>query len=255
MGTYSEFRSTLEKFDVEELINSKQLLITEDQSMESYYIPFDSINKNAKVVLVGITPGKTQWRNAMHAAKNALIKGVSDDEVLRLAKNSGAFSGAIRSNLVKMLDHVGINAKLGISTTADLFDKKTDLVHMTSLLRNPIFIDGKNYSGSSPKMLKSDFLTAQIESYFVQETKILPNAIYIPMGHSVSEVLNHLASKGVLKPEQILNGFPHPSGANAERIKYFIDEKPVDKLSAKTSSTKIDADKVLLLNKLANIKF
>ena len=254
MGTYSEFRSTLEKFDVEELINSKQLLITEDQSMESYYIPFDSINKNAKVVLVGITPGKTQWRNAMHAAKNALIKGVSDAEVLRLAKNSGAFSGAMRTNLVKMLDRVGINSKLGISSTADLFGEKTDLVHMTSLLRNPVFINGENYSGNSPKMLKSEFLMTQIESYFLQETKLLPNAIYIPLGDSVSEVLNYLASKGLLRIEQILNGFPHPSGANSERIKYFIGEKPAEKLSAKTSATKIDSNKELLLRKISNIK-
>ena len=254
MGTYLEFRSTLEKFDVENLINSKHLLINEDMDLASYYIPFDMVNKNAKVVLVGITPGKTQWINAIHAAKDAMAQGASDEEVLTQSKNSGAFSRILRSNLVKLLDHAGLNKKLGINTTAGFFEKESELVHMTSLLRNPIFINGENYSGSSPKMLKNDFLLAQIESYFLEEVKLLPDAIYIPLGQSVSDVLYHLAAKGILKSEQILNGFPHPSGANAERIKYFVGEKPAESLSAKTNSTKIDADKAELLKKLANLK-
>ena len=46
------------------------------------------------------------------------------------------------------------------------------------------------------------------------------------------------------------NPIPHPSGANAERIAYFLGQKPRDRLSAKTDPTRIDAARASLEAKL-----
>lgn len=70
MGTksYSEMITAIKKVNLE---NSKDLSaldslkILEDGNISSYYISFDYISEKAKVVLVGITPGKTQLFNAL----------------------------------------------------------------------------------------------------------------------------------------------------------------------------------------------
>ena len=55
----------------------------------------------------------------------------------------------MRTNLVKMLDHIGANHYLRLSSSAELFGTRKDLVHYTSALRYPVFKNGENYSGSS----------------------------------------------------------------------------------------------------------
>ena len=46
-----------------------------------------------------------------------------------------------------------------------------------------------------------------------------------------------MAEQGVIQRNQILAGMPHPSGANAERIAFFLGEKAKKDLSAKTNPT------------------
>lgn len=48
-------------------------------------------------------------------------------------------------------------------------------------------------------------------------------------------------------------GMPHPSGANAERIAYFLGRKPKAALSAKTNADTIDAMKSQLLAQLQGV--
>src|SRR5258708_1069657 len=69
--------------------------------LELRYIPFDPLPApDARVVLVGITPGQTQLRLAVAAAREALSRGLDDDEVIRRAKSAAAFGGAMRTNLI-----------------------------------------------------------------------------------------------------------------------------------------------------------
>ena len=44
-------------------------LLFRDGSISAYYVPFHHINKRAKVVLIGLTPGWTQMEEAFRAAK------------------------------------------------------------------------------------------------------------------------------------------------------------------------------------------
>ena len=73
------------------------------------------------------------------------------------------------------------------------------------------------------------------------------------MGASVSEGLHWLVAQGVLPAERILHGLPHPSGANAERVAYFLGKKQRDALSGKTNGAQIDAARAALLAQMAGL--
>ncbi|WP_262499004.1 hypothetical protein [Pseudomonas sp. WS 5011] len=224
----------------------KELLLSSEGSVETFYAPFDYINTKARITICGITPGHQQTVNALSEARRQLKAGASIEEARRKAKETASFSGPMRSNLIAMLDHIGIPELLGIDSCARLFDTHTHLVHYTSALRYPVFVNGANYSGS-PSMLKQKSMREQVETHLAEEVKALGNnCLYVPLGPKVAEALEHLQRQGLLKPEQVLAGLPHPSGANAERISYFLGNKTREHLSAKTNAQVLDAARTQL---------
>jgi hypothetical protein len=74
------------------------------------------------------------------------------------------------------------------------------------------------------------------------------------MGSCVSEGLDWLAAKGVIKGDRILHGLPHPSGANAERVAYFLGRKDKATLSSKTDGDQLDAARARLLAQMAGLQ-
>ena len=88
-----------------------------------------------------------------------------------------------------------------------------------------MFNNGKNYTGSSPSPLKSEILWQQIEKSFIPEINKFNGKLIIPLGKSVNEVLSKIQSENNLNNNFILNGFPHPSGANGHRAKQFENNK------------------------------
>lgn len=107
------------------------------------------------------------------------------------------------------------------------------------MLRNAVFVGGENYNGT-PNMTRHPFLREQLQTYFGEDAKALPKAIYVPLGDKVAEALHCLADQGLLDRSRILDGLPHPSGANAERIAYFLGRKQRGDLSPKTDPAKLD---------------
>jgi len=103
------------------------------------YAPFDHVPVHADLVIVGITPGRTQAISAITAASTALRAGKDNKEASRLAKITGSFSGPMRTNLISLLDHIGLASALRIATCASLFDPDRQSVHLTSALRYPVF--------------------------------------------------------------------------------------------------------------------
>lgn len=207
----------------------------------------------AKVVLVGITPGFTQWKNAMVEAQRQLLTGVSHEAARIAAKKTGAFSGPMRPNLVALLDNIGIHDWLGVASSNSLFGQHADFVQTTSVLRHPVFVDGNNYNGT-PSMIRTSFLKNQIMEHFVKEAAQLDNPVYIPLGPKVSEALAWLVDEGVLHGDRILNGLPHPSCANAERIAYFLGRKARSALSVKTNPDQLDATRTTLLSRISALR-
>lgn len=219
---------------------SSELLLAQSGDVSVFYSPFDHVRYTAKVAIVGITPGAQQSANALAAAHSALKRGDSLKDALRQAKDTASFSGAMRSNLVAMLDHVGVAKWLDISSTASLWGADLHLAHFTSVLRYPVFVGGKDYGGSSPDMLTHPLLRQQIDSWFGEELRQLSDVLWVPLGDKVARALSAAAERSKTKP-RVLEGLPHPSGANAERIAYFLGRKARESLSAKTNAAKLDA--------------
>ena len=63
---------------------------------------------------------------------------------------------------------------------------------------------------------------------FIEEIRSLDdfeNILLIPLGKAVEEVLFKLKEEGFISERQILKGFPHPSGANVNRIPQLKENK------------------------------
>ncbi len=216
------------------------LTIGDHGALSVTYAPFDFINRSAELVLVGLTPGRTQAANAIEALQQALVAGKTQEAALEVAKSTASFSGSMRSSLVAMLDAVGVPERFGRSTSQAFFAPGSGLVHFTSALRYPVYLaNGDNYSGT-PGPLGHPVLRSMIESHLAEEAAALPKAVWVPLGKGAAESLQHLVSRGALDGGRVLSGLPHPSGANAERIAYFLGRKARDQLSIKTNADRID---------------
>jgi hypothetical protein len=246
----------LSRVEIDDPRNALQLLLDHavvgGRSVDMVYSPFDHVNHAARLVIVGLTPGKQQAMNALRAAHDALKAGLNDAGAAERAKVFASFSGPMRRNLVTMLDSVGIANWLGVATTGSLWAEDASLVHFTSALRYPVFVDGENWSGA-PDMIRNEPMRDWLETYTGSELAMLDNAVFVPLGPKVSAGLQHLAKRGLIASERILDGLPHPSGANAERIAYFVGTKPADRLSAKTNPATINAARAMLCTKVARL--
>lgn len=76
-------------------------------------------------------------------------------------------------------------------------------------------------------------------------------AAAVRFGPKPAATLAHLAGLGILDPTRILDGLPHPSGANAERISYFLGRKPRAALSSNTRPEPIDEARERLIARIA----
>ena len=227
-----------------------KLMLAEEGALRVCYAPFEFINNDARVVIVGITPGRTQMLNALREAQHQMQLGVSDDMVLCAAKATGAFSGTMRPNLTGLLDAIGIHQWLGIPGSDGLFGASAHMMQTTSVLRNPVFVNGENYNGA-PSMTRNPVLRQQLIDGFGQDLAHLRNAVFVPLGDKVSDALHWLSAEGLMPSDRILDGLPHPSGANAERIAYFLGRKSSHDLSAKTNASKLDVAKRTLMDRVS----
>ncbi|MFD1849757.1 uracil-DNA glycosylase family protein [Oceanobacillus bengalensis] len=226
---FNQFKQSIQSLSSisEEIIKSEQFLLEKDEKkqLEIYYAPFEYINDLAKVVIVGITPGLNQMKQSYSTVFHAKNADYNDEKLLSQVKNKSSFEGAMRKNLIQMLDEIGLHEHLNISSTANFFDEASELVHTTSVITYPVFHKGANYSGSTPNMLKTKILKNYILNQFVTELNEMNNPLIIPLGKKVSNVFDYLVENELLDSKYILSGFPHPSGANGSRKKQFEANK------------------------------
>lgn len=196
------------------------------ENIEICYVPFESINENAQVVLIGITPGWTQMKEAYKQVGQDLNKGLTLEEIFCNSDKQASFAGTMRTNLVDMLDELGLQKALGIGSCSSLFSDNYDLAHTTSAIRYPVFVNGENYTGHRPDILDSPLLRRYISEVLSKELQIVSGALIIPLGKSSSDAIRYLVNKGLVNPDRCLFNFPHPSGANGHRQKQFDQMKP-----------------------------
>lgn len=210
-------------------ILTKDFLIEKEKDIEIYYSPHNEyINSKAKVFIVGITPGFQQMSTAISSARREFENSNNIEEIQYKCKQLARFSGSLRNNLICMLDEIQLNKYLEINSCSQLFLEKDYLLHTVSLIPYAVFIKGKNYSGHTPKLIKSEFLMKYVYEDFVDELDKLDNAkniLIIPLGRAVEEALSKLCENNILCENQILKGFPHPSGANVNRMVQLEENK------------------------------
>lgn len=209
-----------------------ELLLWSDpaKKLDCYYAPFEYLNKRARVILVGITPGRTQMNLALEAAREALLAGQPVVEALREMKRKASFGGDMRRPLIRMLDLFGYADRLGIPSCEQLWGPANHLAHFCSLLKYPVFVAGRNYTGK-PDMLGHSKLDALLRQEFVADLAQLPgDAILVPLGETVLEVVVKLKEQRLV-PQQLLRwegrevALPHPAGGNGESIALALQER------------------------------
>lgn len=217
-----------DKYTRDELL-IEPFLIEENEKLQIYYAPHNEyFNPRAKVFIVGITPGFQQMSTAIAIARKEFEKGNNIEEIQYACKVAGRFSGSLRKNLIEMLNRLELNKALNIEDCSELFGSKDELLHTVSLVPYPVFVNKENYTGHTPKLIKNEFLMKYVYKNFMEEFKRLDNAneiLLIPLGRAVEEVLCKLKAEGIIGEDQILFGFPHPSGANGGRKVQFEANK------------------------------
>lgn len=217
-----------DKYVKDELLTD-DFLIERDGNIEVYYAPHNEyLNSKAKVFIIGITPGFQQMSTAISTARKELELGTDIEEIQYKCKVAGRFSGGLRKNIISMLDDIKLKDVLSLNSCSSLFEDKDYLLHTVSLIPYPVFVKKQNYSGHTPKLLKSEFLMKYVYENFIKELKDIENfkdILIIPLGKAVEEVLHKLSEEGIIDTIQILKGFPHPSGANVNRLAQLEENK------------------------------
>ena len=228
---YKEIIKTLpikNKYTKEELL-TKDFLIDKDNNIEIYYTPHNEhFNKEAKIFIVGITPGFQQMSTAISTARKELEHTDNIEAIQYKCKVAARFSGSLRKNIISMLDDLKLNELMNVNSSSELFDEKDNLLHTVSLIQYPVFVKKENYTGHTPKLIKNEFLMKYVYDNFISEFKRLENpenVLLIPLGKAVEEILIKLQEDKIIGENQILLGFPHPSGANVNRVKQFEENK------------------------------
>ena len=201
-----------------------ELLLFEKGRLTVRYCPFDGVNPEAKLVIVGITPGLRQMFLSCQEAQRALTEGQTGEDVIRRAKAVGGFAGSMRTNLVNMLDGIGLHQKLRIDSTRSLFGEDKKLLSGTSAVIYPAFVNGKNYTGT-PGPEAYPLLQAFVDQVLTASLAMTPDAFIIPLGKTVSVILQREVARGALQAERCLFEFPHPSGANGHRARLYAENK------------------------------
>lgn len=222
---YSDRIKQLTGFEKEDILN-KTFELYKCSNISIYYAPHNEIiNKKARIFIVGITPGWTQTKIAYKTAYFGLQQNLPYELIKKECKINSRFAGSMRKNLVEMLDNLNLNDKLKLTSCAELFEGKEDLLHTTSLIPYPVFVNENNYTGATPKIMENETLYSYVKRYFFKEIESLPNALIIPLGRAVEEVLQQMIKDNLISKEQCLLGFPHPSGANGHRKTQFIQNR------------------------------
>ncbi len=165
-------------------------------------------------------------KTAYETAVDSLRRGRSLEQIAVDTKKAAGLSGSMRHNLITMLDLCGLPQALSIQSATQLFRDLRHMLHTTSVIKYPVFVQQKNYTGYRPAITLSPILCTYAFRHFPAElNKVTAPALLIPLGKAAEAVCETLLSQHSLRNVHCLRGFPHPSGANGHRLKQFITNK------------------------------
>jgi hypothetical protein len=209
------------------VLDDVKLRLYRDNQFGSFYAPFGWINEKADIVIIGITPGKSQAKAALIELRRSLAAGHTLFEAAARAKQEASFKGEMREIGTMLMDHFRLHQVFGLSRSDELFGQAADRAHYTSVLRYPVLerkIDKKrkgtevwaNYGGSD-KIMTMPFMARMIEENLVPELRQFSNAWLLPFGPVPAHVLDALVRRKVVDGARVLAGINHPSGTQWNR--------------------------------------
>ncbi|WP_120010071.1 hypothetical protein [Teichococcus vastitatis] len=199
-----------------------------------FYIPFEYVERRARLVLVGITPGPEQLKLAYGKAQTLLRAGLPQDEVLRLVKPHGAFGGPMRAGLERMLRHFGFASLLGVADEGDLWEGSPHILHSTSVVPHAAFRGEEMFNGSFDEVMRSPALRACFEQHFLPEVAQVPEeAVFVALGPTPLDALDHAAARGLVAPERILGALAHPSKSGGSQVDAYLGLRDPETLKAR----------------------
>lgn len=87
----------------------------QENELAIYYSPHNEfINRDASLVIAGITPGFFQMKTAYETAAESLLQGGTLEQMAVDTKIAAGFFGSMRHNLITMLDLCGLPLAFGI---------------------------------------------------------------------------------------------------------------------------------------------
>lgn len=225
MRLFDRFRQSIAKGG-----EKQEFLLGQEGDHSVFYIPFEDVNLQAQVVLVGITPGPKQMTAAYRVARRLLHSRVGDEEILKRTKQECAFDG-MRAKINEMLDHFGVAQCVGAPAAETLWEENYALFDATSVVPNAAFKGEAYFNGPFEAVLSNPLLRREFEDRFVPSLEATSGrAKYIGMGPVVDQGLSWCANAGVIGHEQILGYLPHASGASGSQFKYFMRRKRLEDL-------------------------
>lgn len=154
--------------------------------------------------------------------------------ILREVKKVGAFGGpSMRPNLLKMLRHFRFEKLLGISDVESLWGSDADLLHSTSVVPHAAFKNGKMFAGSFDEVIKSPLLRECFRDCFLPSVEEMQSeALFVGLGPCPEAALEWCVQQGVVRRDQVLGSFCHPSNSGGSTTRYYLREVAKHELDA-----------------------
>ncbi|KWU26302.1 hypothetical protein [Burkholderia cenocepacia] len=232
---YGEFTERMLREGCHRLMADPVVADCEDRRHLVQYIPFEYVNPHAKLVIVGITPGNTQISGTYATFEQMLRSGETKEEILRTVKRLNSFGGdSMKPNLLKMLRFFEFERLLGIADVAELWGDSHHLFQATSVVPNAAFkwankrgVSGwQMFAGSFADVMKSRVYRQQFEQVFLPSVERMnASAVYVGLGPTPDAALRFCVDKGLIRADQFIGSFPHPSSGAGDQVAYFLRQK------------------------------
>jgi hypothetical protein len=189
------------------------------------WAPFDYVNRNARLAIVGVTPGPTQAMLSYKAVLSANAKGEDPEASLARTKAASSFRGnVIEPNIKSLLEHSGVSERVGIDDIDELWSNEAHKVHFTSTIRYPTFLNRKLYNNQIDS-LKHPELRRYVENYLAEELSALPTgSLIVALGSRGPKIVRHAAKVAGIDRKRVVE-LPHPSGSAAGAVRDFLSER------------------------------
>lgn len=191
------------------------------RKFSEHYAPgFELVNPNARVALIGYTPGRSQGDNAW-SALNQTPDSWPSLRRLEISHDAATFAG-LRGRIDEMALHTGLIEHLSLLSLSD-----SSAVAMTSRWMFPIFEHGRNYTINDQAYRRNGWLAKRCSQHLrdlFETCSDIQAAIFLGDGKSAMKALQ-LHRDLVDIPQRVeVYVLPHPSGANNGRISKFLSQ-------------------------------